>query len=567
MGAGQVTPPLPAGFVLDSAPPPSAPPLPAGFVLDGARKPQHAEWSDVPKAALQQTKDLLGGLARGAGSIGATLLAPQDMLEDAISRRLTGNQPKVSRNQQRRQDMTDATASLGADPESLTYGASKLGAEIAGTAGTGNVLAGLAKASPLATRAPNVIEALGTAGMRGGSLPARVAGGAVAGGAAAGLVNPEDALTGAAVGGALPPALAGAGAAGRAIGAAIRGPEQSPQLRAAIQSAQGAGYVIPPSQARPTLMNRALEGFSGKITTAQNASARNQVVTNRLAAEALGLPTDTPITIEALQGVRETAGRAYAQIGSTGVVKPGQAYFDALDKIAEPFKLTAGAFPGAAPSPVIGLVDSLRSPAFASASAVEKIKQLRTAADDAFRSGSTDIGLAARSAAKAMEDALEAHLLVIGEPQRLQAFRDARQLIAKTYTVEEALNKSSGAVDARKLAANLQKGKPLSGELKTAAEFAGQFPKAAQTVEAMGSLPQTSPLDWLFSGGASMAASNPLPMLGVLARPAARATVLSPVVQGRLLQSQNPISGLLGPDLQQLGYRAAPIVAGPSADR
>jgi hypothetical protein len=95
-------------------------------------------------------------------------------------------------------------------------------------------------------------------------------------------------------------------------------------------------------------------------------------------------------------------------------------------------------------------VESLKSPSFDAAAAVEKIKQLRTAADDGFRSGNTDIARASRSAAKALEDALEGHLQTIGQPDALQAFRQARQQIAKTYTVEKALNPASGSIDARK---------------------------------------------------------------------------------------------------------------------
>ena len=52
-------------------------------------------------------------------------------------------------------------------------------------------------------------------------------------------------------------------------------------MMAAIQAARSQGYVIPPTQANPTLGNRLLEGMAGKLTTAQNASAANQGVTNR----------------------------------------------------------------------------------------------------------------------------------------------------------------------------------------------------------------------------------------------------------------------------------------------
>jgi hypothetical protein len=511
----------------------------------------------------QGAGNLLAGAVRGAGSIGATLVAPYDIASDALA----GKGLSLESNRQRRAGIDEGLAEMGAQPDSLLYKAGKLTGEIAGTAGVGGAVANVAgRAAPALVAAnPNLFTAIRTAGMSAGGATGvanpllRVAGGAITGGASAGLVDPEQAGMGAAIGGAAPIALKAAGSAGNAIGRVLRGPEQSADVAQAVQAARSAGYVIPPTQARPTLGNRLLEGFSGKITTAQNASAQNQAVTNSKAATALGLPADAKITPDALKAVRDQAGRAYDAIGATGAVQPGQAYADALDKIAAPFIKTAQSFPNAKPSPVLDLVESLKSPTFDASAAVEKIKQLRSAADDAFRAGSpgaTDLARASRSAATALEDALEAHLQQTGQSQLLQQFRDGRQLIAKTYSVEKALNPSTGTVDARKLAAQLQKGKPLSGDLKDAAEFAGRFPKAAQTIEQMGSLPQTSPLDWMAAGTLSASTANPLLLAGAMARPGARALSLSPIIQNRLVQ---PEAGSLSPSAVQLGYRAAPV--------
>lgn len=511
----------------------------------------------------QQVGNLAAGAVRGAGSIGATLMAPFDLAERGI-RKVMGA-PDVDLNAQRRADMTGALEGMGADPESLAFKGGKLGAEIAGTMGVGGALAGAVPAS-IASKAPALVQAVKTAGMSAGGktgaagLATRMAGGALTGGAAAGLVNPEDAGTGAMIGAALPPALQVAGKAGQAVGRVLKGPQQTPELKAAVQAARQAGYVIPPTQAKPTLGNRMLEGFAGKLTTAQNASAKNQAVTNNLAAKAIGLPADTKITPDVIKSVRDVAGQAYEAIGQSGTVTPGASYASALNAIEAPFKKAAQGFPNAKPSPVLQLVESLRSPTFDAASAVAKIKELRTAADDAFRSGNTDVGRASRAGAKALEDALESHLQQTGAVDLLKNFRDARQLIAKTYTVEKALNPASGSVDARKLANELKKGKPLSGDLKSVAEFASTFPKAAQAIEGMGSLPQTSPLDWAAGGIISAGMSNPLGLAGIAARPAARALTLSPMVQNRLIQQPNALQQMLsGPELEQFLLRAGPV--------
>ena len=530
---------------------------------------------------MQTIANLGGSILGGAGPIGATIMQPVDwavrkaglsgevpipFLDQSV--KLAGFQPG-----ERRAAIDEGLKSIGVDTDSLVYKGGKLFTQIAGTAGMGGALAkGLTAIPGVANAIPSVVNAVRTSGMTAGSgswlpnLLTRMGGGAVTGGAAAGLVNPEDAASGAAIGAALPPVLAAGGKLGSVVvGKAIRGPEQTPEVTQAINAARESGYVIPPSQARPSLGNRMLEGLSGKITTAQNASAKNQVITNAKAARAIGLPEDAPITVDALAKVREQAGRAYAELGNTGMVSPSKAYGEALDKIAEPFKLTAGAFPNAKPSPVLDLVDSLRSPAFASSAAVAKIKELRTAADDAFRTGNTDIGRASKAAANALENAIEEHLQVIGETGLLKDFREARQLIAKTYTVEKALNPATGTIDARKLGQQITKGKPLSGDLLDVGSFALRFPKAAQPVEGMGSLPQTSPLDWAMGGGLAMGTGNPLMLASMAARPAARAAILSPMVQNRL--AQPPSSGLLSmsPELSLFGYRAAPVFA--TADR
>jgi hypothetical protein len=331
-------------------------------------------------------------------------------------------------------------------------------------------------------------------------------------------------------------ALGGAIPAVGQLPSMLRGKAPSPQMVDSITRARELGYVIPPTQANPSMLNRIMEGVAGKITTAQNASARNQEITNKLAAKSLGLAEDTAITPQVLADLRTTAGNAYTNLGLAGQVITDKSYIDALDDIAKPFVVAAKGFPDAPPSPVINLVQSLKSPSFDATAAIEKVKQLRTAADDAFRSGNTDIARASKSAATAIENALEGHLSKTGQGDLLSKFKDARQLIAKTYSIEKAANPATGTIDAKKLAAQLQRGKPLSAELKDIAQFSQSFPKASQTPEAMGSLTQLNPLDYFagFVGGVSTGG----PGAGaILARPAMRVAALSSPVQNRLIPS------------------------------
>ena len=186
-------------------------------------------------------------------------------------------------------------------------------------------------------------------------------------------------------------------------------------------------------------------------------------------------------------------------------------------------------------------------------------------ADKAGAGGDKATASAYKKAATAIEDAIDRHLIDIQAPaEMIDAFRQARQLIAKTYTVEKAINPTAGTIDARKIGAELRKGRPLTGELKTVGDFANRFPKAAQPVENMGSLPQTSPLDWASFGTMSALTSQPLLMTGVMARPAARALALSPVVQNGLAEPSRDsiIRALLNDEqLMPLLMRAAPVAS------
>lgn len=258
-------------------------------------------------------------------------------------------------------------------------------------------------------------------------------------------------------------------------------PKPLTQRQEALQRAQAAGYGFPPSLVsdNPGVINSAVEKIGGKAATAQAFSVKNQNVTVSAVKRDLGIPEDVPLNTDTLQSVRNEAGKDYAVVKGAGVVQPGAAYDASLDAIIAPFKKSAQGFQNAAPHPVIAEIDSLRTPQFDAASGVEKISELRAEASSAYAKGDKIRGKALKSAADAIENALDAHLVSVGAPlDVLQNFRDARATIAKTYTAENALNPVSGAIDAVKLARVLTKNKPISGGMRQAAEAAALAPSA-----------------------------------------------------------------------------------------
>jgi hypothetical protein len=403
--------------------------------------------------------------------------------------------------------------------------------------------------------------------------------GAAAIGAATGALQPsvssQETMTNMALGGA-------GGAAGQAIAnkvpgllrgrvdAAKAGQAANAQKFAAARAGAKEGYVIPPADLEPGALSEAVSGLSGKIKTAQVASQRNQQVTDRLAREAIGLKAGDELSSDTLQAIRnQAAAQGYAPIRSAGTVQADQQLGTALDAIVATRKGASRSFPGLGKTnmhgqpvdEIVDLVDALRVKQFDAGDAIDATKVLRETADKAYRAGDRELGKASKGAADAIEGMLERHLQAAGNPDALKAFRDARTLIAKTYTVQKGLNTQTGQVAATKLAQDLAKGRPLSGELRTVAEMATAFPKATQSLK---EAPKAvSPLDFAVATTMGASTGNPLAALMLGARPLARNALLSGTAQARALKQATPVP-LTQATQAALENRLAQMLLGPA---
>ena len=217
---------------------------------------------------------------------------------------------------------------------------------------------------------------------------------------------------------------------------------QMAQRDQTLADARKEGYVVPLSSVNPSFVNKRLEGISGKAAVGQEASYRNQQVTNDIAREELGLPKDTALTEGALTTFRTKAAAPYREVA-------------AIDPEAS--------------------------------AALDKLKQTRADMNVYYRhydmSGDPK-SLATAKQASAEADHLETYIEGIaknaGKPDLVTELRDARTQIAKSYDIERALNVGSGDVSARILGKALDRGKPLSGKLAVAARFAEAFSPYAQ---------------------------------------------------------------------------------------
>jgi len=520
-------------------------------------KPQEPQLPAVPAGGIpsfgegmQTIGNLAAGAVRGAGSIGSTIMAPYDIAKDAIS----GRGMSLQSNQERRQAMDDALQNMGADPNSLMYKGGKLGSEVAGTLGVGGALAKGAEAIPaIANNAPMLINALrsggttlgGTTGSKMADMGIRMAGGAATGGASAGLINPEDAKTGAVIGALAPPVIQTAADAGQAIGKkmaskyadALSKFSRNAPLRDTVKEAVDAGYVIPPNMVNPSFKNAMIESMSGKQATAQIASVRNQDTTEKLVRQALGLSDDAPLTKSALEQIRKIQGGAYQRVG----------------QISEQ-----------------------------AASDLEALKQARNDAQGWFKAYNRSASPADLAKAKEfrvltdqLETALETHATDAGKPELIPALHEARKQIAKTYTVERALNDAGGNVNAKVIGRMYDKGAPLSDGLDTVGKFASRFGKVAQPAEQMGS-PAAHNLRTIASmllGGGGYAAAGPVGAAAaaapLIAPPLARSIMFRPGVQQALANQSAPTMSkaaqlaamLQNPDMQAAIAKSLPAIS------
>lgn len=267
----------------------------------------------------QDLNNLLQGAAVGAGSIGATIVAPYDIVQDLRA----GKGLSLESNRQRRADTEYAAKEFfGADPESMAFQGGKLGTQIAGTAGMGGALAKGAAMLPGAAKVAPLIESIGSGGFRNGGLQGltglatRGVGGAITGGASAGIIDPDSAGSGAALGAAFPVGTKALGRLGVMIG-------------------NGAKSVVEPlyDAGRERIIGRALKEFSGGRAdeAARNMLSARELVPGSIptTAEAAGIPS-----LSALQRASVNVSPEAANSLESRLMANNQARVDALSELA-----------------------------------------------------------------------------------------------------------------------------------------------------------------------------------------------------------------------------------------
>lgn len=271
-----------------------------------------------------------------------------------------------------------------------------------------------------------------------------------------------------------------------------------------------------------------MESLGGKAALKQEATRRNIETTQRLAAQELGLPENTAINQTVLRQYRDTVSQPFRELQA---INPTVAtIFDRLRNVREQAQAAWREYNGP--------------------------NHPRTALNDAQRLD----GFAAR-----LESQLDSMAQSTGNAGLMDRVRDARVKLAKSYEIERALNPADATVSAKDLAASLDRGRKLTGNLETIAKtglsgttrpFMGD---AAPTPGVSALAPVSAGLG--ISGSA--ASGNLVPALmgaGIpLMRGPARSILLSDAYQNLMQPSYNgglltrALAGLEQPTPQQLG--------------
>jgi hypothetical protein len=346
-----------------------------------------------------------------------------------------------------------------------------------------------------------------------------------------------------------------------------------------VRDALQAGYRLPPSSANPNtgVVGNLIEGLSGKVKTIQRAAQQNQEVTNTLARRALGLPQDAPLTEETFRTLRNDAFQmGYEPIRRAGRITADQQFNAEIAAMTAPINRLSQDFPGAArtlQNSIEEIVDDLGRGAWDADNMIFAIREYRNAASPLLRSQNpADVarGHASRQAATMLEDLIERNLQARGQTGMIDQFRTARQIMARSHDVENAVNPGSGNVRARTLGNRLDQGRPLTGELETIARteraFGGNQMSGHPLQEQTTSATPWSLLDLLFGAGVS----NVDPRVAGLAlgRPLARELILSQPYQRMFANPSYPrpwmpqaASNLLNWQPTQYMMRTAPLGA------
>ena len=275
-----------------------------------------------------------------------------------------------------------------------------------------------------------------------------------------------------------------------------------------VTQARDAGYVMSPIDVNihePGMLNRGITMLGGKKAMQDAAALKNDVLADNATRRDLGIPMTSKIDDVTLAQVRFDAGASgYAPVRAIKNIPVDNTYISDIGKLrAEYLRDTQGSASLQSATAEKALSSAQRL-SYTGDAAVSLTSKLREAGFKGQQSTSYDEragGAYQRKVAEAIDDLAQRHLQRNGTSQQYRDYIDARRMIAKAHTYENALDKGSGHIDARKLAKEWQDGAPLDGEALKLAKA------AAVLQQSLGQVKSANPAMGMFGGGSMVSSA------------------------------------------------------------
>jgi hypothetical protein len=330
-----------------------------------------------------------------------------------------------------------------------------------------------------------------------------------------------------------------------AIGGARTPKTQAPLNRTQEIAAKAVqeGYVMSPTSLSPTFARGTAEKLMGKSDFASTASLKNVDLATNQAKQIIGLPAEQQLTSDAFRVYRKDQGNAYQAVRNFDY-KTDKVFVKELnDEIQKLRSLTTT-------SPEqISTLQALAKTNIKGDDLVNNIIDLRDAGNSNMRSADSKLNRLGRTQLKTatvLEDVADRFLAKSGNPDVVSQFRQARQNIAQSHTIENAFDAAGNIIDPRKLAAMARKDQPIPSALRTAAEAANKAPDLFTPQKNFFGGRSPGLTDVVTGVAAGAITGNPLLAAGAVARPAIREILTTGPVQ-RMMSPNIPLVGPMRP--------------------
>jgi hypothetical protein len=267
-------------------------------------------------------------------------------------------------------------------------------------------------------------------------------------------------------------------AAGKATQRTAESFERAPQIDAA-KDANRLGILLDPAISNPTVGNKLREFGVDPVEIHNKFSQQNKTRWVSIAKKEMGLPETVSLTSsKPFEQARSQAAKPYEDIRSIQTFAPNPEVISKIEGLYDTGLIGGKTSENAINSLIADAVEKINS-GMTGTKVLDSLSDLRKKATKTYNSNAAtpemiDVADVRMGIANALEDLIEAN---VSKPEKLTAFRKARQEMARSYAYEAATDISTGLVDPQKLKRMLDKGVPLSGDAEAIARIAGNYPE------------------------------------------------------------------------------------------